>query len=143
MAVATTMSAVEFKAYLNTELGDTAASLGWTVDSDYDEVLDDALNLAGETDIDDLATAADVDKIRQLGMLAVWRRVAAWAASHIGWSADGASFKEKEFYDNAKSQVLEFETRTAQWTRQGHIRVRRVDVIHDPYPHRNDEDKPL
>lgn len=142
MPVATTISESTFKAYLHAELGFVATGLNWTVDNgDYDEALNDALNLFSTDDIDNVSGAADVDKIRILGLLTAWRRVARHTAADFDFSADGGSNKRSQGNKMALAQIKDLERRSMHWLYP--IKVQTFAPLHDPYQYRADEDRPL
>lgn len=142
MPVATTIDDDTLKAYLHAELGPVADGLSWTVvNGDYDEALDDALNLFGTGDIDNISGAANVDKIRILGLLTTWRRVARHTGADYDFSVDGGSFKRSQGNAQALTQIKDLERRAVQWLYP--IKVQTFAPIHDPYGYRADKDRPL
>jgi len=106
MAFPTAYTEATLKAYLHTELGNTASILGWTVAlGNYDEPVYDALFDMGEDTIGDITDMADLQKLRVLAKLAMWRKVMAALVDKYDTNADDASLKRSQMYKHAENQV--------------------------------------
>jgi hypothetical protein len=138
MAIPTTYTEAEFKAYLHTAMGAVATSLGWTVaGGSYDEILNDTLAIYGTNDIAAVSSVNASVKLRELGKLAAWRQVVTETATDYNFSADGGKYDRSQVNEMARARVSDLEYSTAQYRAENAVHTQRIDFIHDPYAERD------
>lgn len=92
MALPSAYTETELATYMHAILGPVAATLGWSVAAgSYDEAINETLGAYGVDDIADVATRANIVKLRTLARREVWRAVVQATASHYDVNADGSS----------------------------------------------------
>lgn len=100
MAIPTSYTEEELKAYMHSTLSATATSLNWNVaDGYYNEPVIAAV-LA--YDVDDIEDATDMQKLRALARREAWRAVMAETSTDYDYAADGASLKRSQMHDHAE-----------------------------------------
>lgn len=84
MSVPTSYDAASLAAAMHAWLGETALSLGWSVEGgSYTDAITDTLLWYGVTD---LANATNIGKVRAIARVAVWEAAASAAVSRVDWS---------------------------------------------------------
>jgi hypothetical protein len=137
MAAPSSYTEDELKAFLHGELGSVADTLGWSVaDGDYDEIVNEALIAY---DVDDIADADDIAKLRALGRVAAWKAAMYDLAARYDFEADGGQYKRSQLHDMAQRNLMMAEDdalRYVDWYTVTHTAV----TYDDPYAY-DDEDE--
>lgn len=97
MALPSSYSEAELRAYMVTVTSNVAAALGWS-EANFAEAVNDTLALYGVTDI---VEATDIPKLRTLAKVEAWRAVADATVADYQFSADGGSFSRQQLHQQA------------------------------------------
>lgn len=144
MSIPASYTEATLKAYLHAEVGNIASALGWSVDGgEYDEPVNDALLMYGESDIENIDSTEGVRKLRLLGLLAAWRKAASHLAGDYDFSADGASYSRSQAYAMAEKRVQALESQCAGFLPEYAVHTQQMDWSHDPYQEREYDDRTL
>jgi hypothetical protein len=81
----------------------TADVLGWLVQADYQEAIDQTLLDYGVSDISD---ALNIPKLRSLARMNAWKAVMEANVPAYQATADGATFHRDQIYDHARQQYM-------------------------------------
>lgn len=114
-----------------TALGELATALGWTsLTPVVVEAVDDALLAYGVADI---ATVANIPRLRALARVAIWQAVARATAGYFNLAVENLSFDKAQVHDHALAMIAEAE-REAGWVGAGpSLVVTSISRPHDPY----------
>lgn len=133
MALPASYTEATLGAFMHTELGPVATTLGWTyAGGSYGEALNEVSALAGGMAITDMSAL----KARALARVAVWRQVVNHTAGDYTFQADGGTFNRKEFHDNARARMLQVETDAAAEGFLGgayKVASESLTYVNDPY----------
>ena len=91
--------------YLHAYLGGLRSQLGWEIESgSYDFTVSDALRLYG---VSTEAEATDLDKLYTLAKVVLWESVLREISFDYDYSANGASFKRSQMYQQVEKNLAE------------------------------------
>lgn len=133
MPVPTSYTEAEFIAFLHSRLGAMADHLAWTENGgSYDEAVNDTLLALEETDI---TTITDIQGLRTVGQLMLWRAVADATVGEFNYSADGNTFNMEAVHQHAVERVADFEVDAMPYLSGSSYQVTsaNVEVPDDPY----------
>lgn len=134
MALPTSYTEAELKAFIHSDLGAHAEYLEWTVATgSYDEIVNDALAMYGASSISTITGAANIQKLRTLARLYAMVRVVNQYATKYDFSADGNSVSRSQLHEMAKAELVRIENEAMQYTSAYAVNVQRVDHPHNPY----------
>lgn len=144
MAQPTSYTEATLKSYMDTVIGEMADVLGWTVGAgDFDESLNDALNLYGEQTIGDISGQANIQKLRALARVAVWRNVKQAVAAFFNFrDPAGAQYSRAQLREAAEAALVDAESEAMAngWLDAYEVDMLEIEYEHDPYgPLRYDE----
>lgn len=112
-------------------LGQTAAALDWSGQSDIQPAIDGALLAYGVATITD---ATDTAKLRAAAALAAWELVVNATVGNFHFSTDGQSFSPEQFHAQAVKRLALAEQQAAAFgIGAGVVRVTRIERIQNPY----------
>lgn len=131
MPVPTSYTEATLAAFQVDALGNLATALGWTAaTSAVVEAVTDTLLAYG---VSDVATAADIPRLRALARVAIWQAVARATAGYFKFAVETLSFDRDQVHDHALAMIAEAE-REAGWVGAGPVLVvTSVSRPHDPY----------
>ena len=108
MAIKTTYTEDEVKAYMETVLGETAHKLNWAVEYDsFDEPTNQVLYTLGESNFSFVSSVVTAAKLRSVARLEAWRAAmyyTAHEASHSVGAPGTGSTSRGEVYRHCKEQ---------------------------------------
>jgi len=106
MALPTSYTETTFADYLHGILSHTANALGWSVaGGDYAEIVNDALLIAGVSDITTVAGAGPMRLLRIAGQIALWQAVVAAFVGDYDFEADGGRYDRDQLFQHAKAML--------------------------------------
>lgn len=127
----TVYTEIELAAFQVAALGDLATALGWVTSTPaVVEAVNDALLTYG---VSDVATAANIPRLRALARVAIWQAVVRATAGYFHFSVETLSFDKEQVHEHALKMIAEAE-REAGWVGAGPaLVVTSVSRPHDPY----------
>jgi hypothetical protein len=131
-------------AFIHQVLGPVADALTWSVGAgSYDEIINETLFKAGQTDLSLIVTQEDIRKLRTLARLEAWRAVVDQSASDISFEADGGRYSREQFHKMAAENFAKAESAAAEYDDRYRVGLDRLDFKHDPYRYRDEENRTL
>lgn len=137
MPLPTTYSIDEFKAFLIRRAPEMSALLGWTVDSEtLDEVVNDTLFALKLSDFTSIDTAAEVEKLRAMGMVCYWRAAIFALTTRYDFADAGGQISRNQLLRNAQTALSEANGRATDLglnTNVPEVHVSSMKPALDPY----------
>lgn len=134
MPVPSVYTEEQLMAYMRTVLGATATVLGWTDLSPYQEPLNETLLAYG---VDSIANATDIQKLRALARVAVWRAVVDATAGNTDFRMGDQSITSSQIHAQATQNLRRATIQTKPY--DSTYAVSRTAVIHSSDPYRTIE----
>lgn len=89
--------------YLHSYLGGLSSQLGWdTVSGSYDFIVSETIRLYG---VSTEAEATDLNKLYTIGKMVLWETVLRELSMDYDYTANGASFKRSQMYQQIKENL--------------------------------------
>jgi hypothetical protein len=144
MPAPTSYTETQLAQFMLNEMGNVAASLNWTVQTDVQPAIDEALLLYGVDDIGEVAGRENIRKLRALARVSMWQLAVNSLAADYDFRADGGDYKRSQLHaqavqalDRAKADAAEFDVSVNVVARDSIVHV------HDPYAALDDDEAVL
>jgi hypothetical protein len=131
VAVPTSYTESQLKAFMITALGRIATVIDWDADTDQvAEAVNDTLLAYG---VDDIADATDIVKLRALSRYSVLQAAHAWLATDFRFSADGGSYDRQQVFDHVGSLLDTAHSEAFAYLPRYTVKASTVGYPADPY----------
>jgi hypothetical protein len=129
MAVPTSYTEESIKEFMLRTLEGVGPSSAWNT-NDFEEQLVDLLLLY---EVDDIAEATAITKLRALARVVAWQKVVAATAGDFDFSADEAEYNRRVVFEHARMMLEEAERAAAEWLPKNWATQGTVTWEDDPY----------
>jgi hypothetical protein len=144
MAAPTTYTETELAAFMLAELGNVAASLGWSVQTNVQPAIDEALLVYGVDSIAEVSGRENIRKLRSFARVEAWRLAVNSLAADYDFKADGGDYKRSQLHDQAGKALERAQTDAAEFDVSMNVIARdSVAHVHDPYAALDDSEAVL
>lgn len=134
--------------YMDTLLGPVADALGWSAPvadaGDYAEAVNEAMLAYGTNDISTITGRDNIQQLRALARVEMWRQVVATTAGHYDFADATVNLKRSQIHEQASDNLNNAEADAFRYGAYGYeATIQNIQHVHDPYAYVEDDDRNL
>lgn len=129
MAVPTSYTEEQIKQFMLNTLEGVGPASEWNT-NDFQEQL---IDLLLDYEVNDIASATNIAKLRALARVHAWRKVVSATAGDFDFSADEAEYNRRVVFEHARMMLEEAERLAAEWLSKNWATIGSLTWEDDPY----------